>query len=59
MSSAPETISAQVEGDNIDYHWHGDDAEQRHEEWALNDAPTYDEAVPVGTAHPSSSRPVD
>lgn len=45
--TVPDTISTHVEGDDIVYRWHGDDAEQRHEEWALRDVPTYDEAVPA------------
>lgn len=42
-----DTITVTVEGDDIVYRWYGADAEQRHEQWALNDACTYDEAVPA------------
>lgn len=45
-------ISAHVEGDEITYRWYGEDAEQRHEQWALTDAKTYDEAVIEVTAPP-------
>lgn len=43
----PDTISAHVEGDNLVYQWHGNDAEERHEKWALDDAQNYDEVMPA------------
>ncbi|MBN9214659.1 MAG: hypothetical protein J0J04_07585 [Microbacterium sp.] len=47
IPDSPDSISAQVEGDNLVYEWHGDDAEARHEAWALDDAQTYDEVGPA------------
>lgn len=46
-STVPDTISVHVEGDNLVYQWHGRDAEQRHEAWALDGEETYDEVVPA------------
>lgn len=41
-SSETPMIFVTVEGDEITYEWHGPDAEERHERWALTGEPTYD-----------------
>lgn len=44
MSTIDE-IAVHVETDGLTYTWRGDDAEARHEQWALTGAETYDEVV--------------
>lgn len=43
----PDTIYVHVEGDDVVYEFAGDDAEDRHRRWALDDEPTYDRASPA------------
>lgn len=45
--NAPDTISVHVEADDLIYNWHGDQSEERLEQWALTDALTYDDAAPA------------
>lgn len=40
-TTSEDTISVTVEGDAT-YEWRGDDAEARHEQWALTGEPTWD-----------------
>lgn len=47
VSDSHESIYVPVESDGIMYEFHGPDAEERHDRWALTGEPVYDAAVPI------------
>lgn len=48
MTNDTLTIEVPVEEDGLTYVWRGEDAETRHEQWALTGDATYDSADPLG-----------
>lgn len=46
MSTNDAEITVTVEGDQVTYTWRGEDAEARHERWALTSEETWDTQAP-------------
>lgn len=47
MTDPTTLITVPIEGDGLTYSWSGEDAEARHERWALTGEPTYDDVTPT------------
>lgn len=46
-SPSANAIVVPVEGEGVEYRFNGDGAEERHAQWALTGAETYDEVTPI------------